>query len=76
MQDFEWATVCMRLILTRMAGRIHDGIKWYSGELPKYVEVDICHIVPCHKFKPTGFDCLDYFHRLFLRGTSHCDEDT
>jgi len=41
-----------------MVGRIHDGIKWYSGELPKYVEVDICHIVPRQKFKPAGFYCL------------------
>jgi len=31
MWDFGWAIVYMRHILIQMVGRIHDGIKWYSG---------------------------------------------
>jgi hypothetical protein len=55
----------MRPILTQTVGRIHGGIRWYSGELPNYVEVDIFQCC---------FDCLDYCRSLFLRGTSHCVE--
>ena len=34
--------------------RWNKVVQWWVTK----IEVDICHIVPSHKFKPAGFDCL------------------